>query len=406
MAVTTKTGTFQTPTTTVPISISGLGFSPKAIIFFATKRIAGGVSSDVAFSFGFTGGKSGPSMSCQSESGLTTTNTCRRYRTHHLIMIMAPDGSELYRGNLSSLDQDGFTIQTTKADSTTYRISYFAIGGSDIKEVDSNVFNFNAVGPTHINVGFQPDVVMMITQCSPTGGGTLVRGLHNSIGWAVGPEDGESISVNVIDVDGLANTTARRYMRSNKCIAAIDSGNSAELLVDFVSFDSTGFNIDVVDVPSPTEVMYLAIKGGVWKSGTINSKTTTGLTPYTVGVKPKGIFMLSDMGVSSNTGKTNAKINVGACAPGDTSLYNLCAGFISEHGVPTSNSRQYQHQDSIFREFDDISFGDSTGRIDIASFDANGFTVNEVNATVAVNQIGYLVVGDDVVTKKRRVIII
>lgn len=90
-------------------AITGLGFSPKAVIFFATVESAVGRAS-----WGMDDDAVG---TCIVDYGAVTTDTYVVAGSSSISMTIA-SGVEAY-GSISSLDADGFTLTWTKAGSPT-----------------------------------------------------------------------------------------------------------------------------------------------------------------------------------------------------------------------------------------------------------------------------------------------
>jgi hypothetical protein len=97
-------------------SITGVGFKPNVLIFFATD----GVGIGTATSFGFDDGTS----HCVTyyKGGLGAGF----YRSTESIYIFV-DASNIIKGYVSSMDADGFTLTWTLTGGATARVVYLAI---------------------------------------------------------------------------------------------------------------------------------------------------------------------------------------------------------------------------------------------------------------------------------------
>ncbi len=122
---TTKVGTFDRDTTLASgtQSVTGIGFKPKTILFFANEANTGEAS------FGFssepvTGGSTANvSVNCRTATSPGTFNS------NAASIFSFQSSSDYYQGSLSSIDNDGFTISWTKTGATTGTLSvaYLAI---------------------------------------------------------------------------------------------------------------------------------------------------------------------------------------------------------------------------------------------------------------------------------------
>jgi hypothetical protein len=99
-------------------AITGVGFRPKAVVFF------GNVDSTPSASIGASDGTTGGSIAFQ-----TGTANWRTLGT--AINIFNTGASTEYTGDISSLDADGFTINWSKFSTPTgtATIYYVAMGG-------------------------------------------------------------------------------------------------------------------------------------------------------------------------------------------------------------------------------------------------------------------------------------
>lgn len=109
------TTTRDTDTATGTQAVTGVGFQPQAVFFIA------GTQSEDEMSFGFDDGTTATSAS--TSDGDAGNNNWAMMATVSINDVEAT--STYYRGNIDSLDSDGFTISWTKTGSPTGTIAIY-----------------------------------------------------------------------------------------------------------------------------------------------------------------------------------------------------------------------------------------------------------------------------------------
>src|SRR5687768_3642516 len=163
MALLTKVGAFTVTNTLSNQPITGVGFQPKAVIFWSVYRSADDAWS--TSSIAMIGMSTGPSNSYSVAAiGLQQgggTNTASRIAAKALTFDTGGGGIEA-EADLISFDSDGFTLDFTNATSGDIRIFYLALGGDDLTH--AKVVNWampTTTGPKAVTgVGFQPDLIL------------------------------------------------------------------------------------------------------------------------------------------------------------------------------------------------------------------------------------------------------
>jgi hypothetical protein len=125
-------GAFNQPTSTGNQSVSGLGFSPKAELFFSAGRAAS--TSVTAHARSMIGAAVSSSnrrtYAATSENGVNPSNTARDV-SEALCLTAISDGgtpTRLAAADFVSQDSDGFTVNWTTADATARQNFYLAFG--------------------------------------------------------------------------------------------------------------------------------------------------------------------------------------------------------------------------------------------------------------------------------------
>jgi len=357
MPVSFAVGSFQksgSQTYPVPQSITGVGFQPKAMMFFG---IASGTTALTRFTdierpgFGWTTGSTANySLSWgadDSNTGAADSNTFRRARNNYCYTHGSASSSAYPQMRLVQFTSDGADVEFDLNDTNTTRLFYVAIGGTDITNAKAGEFtSITTTGNQSVtNVGFTPSIVFFLTGNSPNNPATSTPHLSVTFGAAK-----NSTSRGVVcnsSVDAVSPTDSSRYARTDKCIAFFTEGtNVIDAEADFVSMDANGFTINWITAPSVARpIYYLAIQGGSWSVGsTVSRDATSGIGTTTVaglGHTPKGVMMFGHEAGVTNAVQIHNKFSFGA-ANSTTNAVHMDSGSLDNTTVPSS-FRSYNH---------------------------------------------------------------
>jgi hypothetical protein len=371
-----KTGTINTPTTaTSSFGVTGLGFQPKAIIFFA-----GGSSSDDSVGvfydpqISFTDGTnqiiaSGVIVNGATPSGSTVGTT---FDNTKVWSLLSTGPATVGTANIVSFDVDGFTLNFTQA-TTARKLNYIALGGTDITNVKAGTFTGPADNVTGnlstTGVGFKPDLVLF--NWTNRGPASTTPLFLLSVG--LGATDGTGQFCSYVGANASSPIVTARYQRIDKCIGCADtSATTLQNQAGIVSLDSGGWTLNYDTNSSQITGGYLAIKGIKAKVGSFTSNTSTGSQAVTgAGFQPKGLLLTSTDDVASTTIDIECCNTYGA-ADSSTSRRTCCCD--EPNALATTNSSQYNSQTGIFAA--NSSATTLNAKADLTSFDANGFTLN------------------------------
>lgn len=320
MPVLTKVGTFLSGTGAAAstVAITGVGFQPKAIIFWASgKTSAGSEANSIAASIGFacTGiDNQGIAGSCMNSAA---TPTCDRSESQtKCIVRLNSDGTDGGQASVTTFGTDGFTltIGTQFAVSTYY--NYLCIGGEDIEAVDCNNFTIPLTATTKgiTSPGFKPDVVFFISNSHTASGSTPDMKMSLGVSTRKNNQHG---GIAISDLDGVATTDSANYQRDGESLVGFTATNALTIRGAVQSFDTNGFTINMTEVPgSACLFSYLAIKGGSWFLGNTTAPTdaSTTKTISGFGFLPRALFFFAtELGQSSsNTPVADAAMTIGA----------------------------------------------------------------------------------------------
>ena len=257
-----------------PDVITGLGFTPKALILYTTGTFADEWAGALLQSIGVVTPVSQHNVRFLERNLFPTE--CRSATSSGNAIVRYSGTGILFEGN-AVLDADGFTVTWTNASAPGTKISYCALGGDGV-DFEAGVFN-QPVSPGIQSVPSSladADAAMFFT----TGGTALgVETTHVKFASGAAVKNGnKDFSFSISSESGVATSVTRRLMSESSCIQVISGdGLSIESRANFNGFTPSGFDLDWVTtsgVASPT--IYLAIKGGQWDTFRIDTTSIAG----------------------------------------------------------------------------------------------------------------------------------
>lgn len=380
MAVAVGTFAKTTGAATVAQAITGVGFSPKALILWTGGATATGSWQDsIHFGYGYAAVNAAKTITVGSiafadQDAQDTSNTGMRVAAKALTIIEYDGSTVLAECDLTSFDADGFTLSWTTNDATAYVIHYMALAGVDLTDayVKSWTFATSTGNQAITGVGFQPDCVLHI-------GATLANALPQSgAGTQVflgGMTSGTQFAIPLLDRDAQATTSTRTSGDPTLTIAGYTTAALADYYAAYVSLDADGFTVSVGNAAAANiNILSLCLKGGSYNLGTFY--TPADATPVDdvitgVGFQPEGVLLLANgINASFPSGAVDITLGIGAMDGTGQNAVHLS----SENGAGTSNS-------AIFDSADKSLLYDANGDQSISvqagykAFGADGFTV-------------------------------
>lgn len=392
MALDVKKLSFAANTSTGDQVVSGVGFQPKAVLFWGNRLTATGYGTGLGFFFGAaTSSSQRWAMSIYSDDAAASSNTGRHSSdTACISILLTGTPTQDAIADFVSFGSDGFTINWSDAPASAWLIHALCLGGSEI----SNAFAGDDLSDTVVStqaytgVGFQP-TFLLFGSISIATIGTLTANANLCIGMA-SSASAEGVTA-FRDRDAQPSMAVAQRQRSDFSIQMLsNSAGGASAAADFVSFDSDGFTLNwsTVDAAAPP-FFYLALKGGQHKVG-IETQALSATTKATTGVgfAPSGLFVTS-AGAITNTGvdQTQARMTVGASdgtTEGHTWIQSLDAAADSDVDSRTVTDKVLG-----------MSTQPSTtsAEADLQSFDTDGFTLNWSTADAVAREFVYWAFG-------------
>ena len=392
MVLSVKVGSFTTATTAGTQTITGVGFTPKAVFLWYTAMSTTPLASDGQITWGFsTGSSNSYSGGVASYSAQTTSETCRISGTNVVQMVQF-DQSAINTATLSSFNSDGFVVNWTTAFSSGFTCHYICIGGADLSNAKAITWNgqTGTGNQTVTGVGFQPDLVLNfgIEDIPMSTSGTsdsLLFGAADYQGnqWCHYSYDRTSHNPSVTGriqatdgfIIGTGLTTALTYK------ASLSSFNSDGFVVNWSKTDSTARSFAT-----------LCLKGGgytvgSWAKTTGSNGSIDTVTPAQV--TPQAVMLFNDSNTVTTSHTTGARLFIGAS---DGSSHQ-CGGRTCKNNVsPTVDAKGNETAHAI-----DVSNADSTSTIDayctLGTFAAQQFEATWTTNNAVATQILYIAIG-------------
>jgi len=404
MAFSSKTGSFNTGTgilgSTTPVT--GVGFTPKVLILWWSGRTESVDTIARASLFRGIGFANSVEAVCSVSNSIDAQAAGDSSRgTHGNALVATLDAAGAYDGlmDLQSLDADGFTLVVDDVMPLDLRVSYLALGGSDLTNSFISVLTeslaLGSVGYT--GVGFQPDIVLFssgentgaLPQSDSTGGLLMFGAAKSSTNryvWSVGTDEAS------------ATMDTSSYCIDDGCIAMMPSGigDVINARADLVSMDSDGFTLDWEEITTTRRILYLALKGGSYVLGDLLTQTdiTTSIVESGFGFSPTAAMFVSHCQTksTSDTGQAHDRMSIGAF---DSASSRGAQATLDTDGVADSEVTTAIEFDGVYVNISTASAID--GEMDVVSVDSDGFTCIMDNADPAQAFVWYIAFGSTVV---------
>lgn len=296
-------GTFLSPTATGNQSITGVGFTPKVVIFLSS-IVASGSTTYESGRIGLGVGVSSSSRHCIGYSGASNAATAQAQRISNsakcLCVVNHNSSTVLLAADFVSHDADGFTVNFSTVQASPRQVHYLALGGSDLQVYQNRFASDAATGNKAITgVGFKPDIVLFNTNelsdaDSASGAASGLFGTGAAISSSSQFALGEYAKGNA-----TTPTDTASILLGTKVISRLSDSSTVGLEADYVSADNNGFTLNFTTAVT-RRVFYLALAGIKTKIGAFSEPTTTGKTFVKgMGFKPSAVMLFSISKASS-----------------------------------------------------------------------------------------------------------
>jgi hypothetical protein len=397
MAMDAHAGSFTIQTAANSLTtVTDPNFTPKAIVFWGTGRTEATDAigrANVFTTFGWAasttsravvGGFSEDAQGASDADRAANENACIVQMT----AARAVDGL----GDLHSFNTNGFTIMTDDDFSSGVRISYLALGGDSLTGVTAGRFQAPTSTGTAAVTGmaFQPDCVLLMNYGSTTD--PPVTSPHLTMGVGAAASSTARFTVGVRSQNNQSNATTSHYIYSGECIHKIDPVTvAAAERADFDSFQADGFWLDWTEVNEATDTFYLALAGGNYTVGNLQTQTDSSLiTESGFGYQPTGALLMSCFQSESaqDVPAGDNRLSIGAFS---SATSRTAQAILDETGAADTEVTTAIEHDACY-----VSIAaDSTidGLMDVQTIGSDGFSLIMDNADPAQRFVGYIAFG-------------
>jgi hypothetical protein len=395
----TKKGTFTKATTVGTQTITGVGFLPKAIIFWWTRQASFGELSSVSMGYGFATNYGGTYQNrgiAFASDDATGSSNAGRYRseTYSIVILSTGTPTMTARASVTSFNSDGFSLNWQTNENRADIIHYVALGGQDLAYAKASSFSLTTGTGTQsiTGVGFQPDFAMFLWTFTEAVDTSTSNG-EIGIGFAASPT--KRAAIVAVSEDGRGTMDTWQQQRTDSCILLLDpTTGSQDAIAGFDQFLADGFRVNKNNAPAAaTPIFYLALKGGSYDVGSFNSPTTAGTQDVSIlGFQP-GLVMLATQGRSSSTSiGSHAELALGAAT---SAVDRGVTWFEDRDNLDTSDNEMETLNTKVIQWRDRTAANTFTlrGSADFASFLSDGFRLSWSGVETSGRQIIYVAFG-------------
>jgi hypothetical protein len=396
MAVQAFKGVFTKRTGTGAQAVTGVGFTPKAVIFWWVNQTAHGlVDTGARISFGFDDGTNGVATGHHSSDNVATTDTSRAFSSTNSLILYDADETVDSLGAIQSMDADGFTVNwSTAAGSAGVLIHYLAIGGDDASAFAGHFISRSGTGDQAVTgVGFEPEGLLFLEELW-----TTVSAVQDSYGGALfGAATASNQWAAIADTADNQNPSITiRQLISTACILKNPiSGNVHR--ASLVSMDADGFTVNWSANATQGAVAYLALRGATFAAGTFTQRTTTGTHSITTPTMTPRAVLLCSIGHAASTDRQNQnRLSLGASDGGRQGV----AWVGDEYNVTPTRGAVFSSATDAVVAIDTVAATGSASTIaargQVTALQAGRFVVNWSVVDATARQVAYFAIGDPI----------
>ncbi len=391
---------------TTVYTVSGLSFQPKALRFYWV-GIESTISSSssgrderrgVGFAVGTASrrcvGSYSANISASANTGSFAANDC---------VVGTVDGSGVRDGelDLNSITSDGFTLIVDDQGVADLTVFWEAWGGTDITVAAiGDIAEPAATGNqdysvTGFTAGATDQAVMFAGVQSVSAlntGEAQDSGLH--VGFAASTTAADNVTVCGNSDDGSATMDCDGYCQDGECLSMITvAGGNPNARATLTAFGTDNFRLNwAARGLTNRRSIFLAIKGGQWKSSalTINSTATTNTATVSgLAFAPIGMSLIG-RGTAESTAATAAASDRTNFGSGSSTSSRRTMTVFDLDATGTSGIGTNINYAGVLVSCNET--GNDTSRIDINAMNSDGFQLIVDGATAgnAAEWIGYM----------------
>lgn len=370
-------------------TVSGLGFTPKAIIMWAMGRTATGwgAAADLKETHGISDGTTHYCVSLGAEDNSATTDANRRTRSK-VCSFMAFGGTVEKEATIAFASGQ-FTLTWTTNDTNAYLIHYLVIGGTD---VSSKVMEFTAPASAgdgaSTGVGFQPTFGFFLANNSAADDASANS--SGGVGYGAVDQSGNQWMYSERTRSNNAAQTSWRYQRTDSCLAWLGNASESQR-ASWVSWDADGFTLNYQAATSGTAMWGLFLSGlkskvGSFSKGTGGAPASQSVTG--VGFTPVAVALSTFATTATTSITTSARHSFGAMDDAG----NEASGAQSQTSGLNPGNQNISASSTKAIQVNDANAASSEAEADYTSMDSDGFTLSWSTNNGTAHQILYLAI--------------
>ena len=379
---------------TTVYTVSGLTFQPKALRFYWVGLQSASDAASEAVSerrgVGFAVSTSSRRAVATFASDTAGTSDCGSVAANDCC-VCTVDGTGARDGelDLNSITSDGFTLIVDDQGVANITVFWEAWGGSDITvaavgdiaepaatgNVDYTVTGFTSGGT---------DQVVMFAGVQSTAavntGAAADSGLHVGFAASTTAADNVTICGNSDDASTAMDTDG--YCQDGECLSMIvlAGGTSVNARATLTAFGTDNFRLNwAARATTDRRSIFLAIKGGSWKSGSYTIAGNSGGSTATISglsFTPSGISLIGRMTAEDTAATATANDRIGFGSGSSTSS-RRSMGILDENATASSACEI----DTVL-EYDSVLCFPSTGGALLSAYDINSMTNSSIQIIV------------------------
>jgi hypothetical protein len=401
MSFLTKVGSLTSPTSTGNQAITGVGFQPKAIIFWGFYNpTADGSIANVTPFYGIVSDTThrGAVNFASTDNVSPLSQTVRGHANDKVIYATGTAATIRLAADLVSFDADGFTINWSTVQATGYIVNYMCLGGADLTNaiVLQNTTKTTTGSQGYTGAGFKPDALITISAGHGTAPDNTQQNIpHPFMSFATATAQ-KALSLSYED-DGASHALPQTQQKTD-VLSLINGVGTQTLDATLTSLDTDGFTLNYGAADATARYFWtLCLKGGQYKVG-VDTQNTSASTKATTGVGfvPTGLLLMSQ-GQAASTSIQNA----GRQSFGGASATNARGAIAldNQYNATTTSASENLDRANIIKV---ITAGHGTPTVvsaaDLSSFDSDGFTLNWGTADATAREFIYMAFGSTAIT--------
>lgn len=400
-----KVGSFTKPTSPGGQTISGVGFRPKAVIFWtgaANTASSGTWTPAYDAMIGVTSGID-ESWSCSSggADNLTVTNTTRRVANRAI--AMSYQETQFEEANLSGFTSDGFTLDWLSANSVAWganvQINYMAIGGAEV-EAKAHLWGLTGSGTKDVtDVGFKPDFVMMASTVEPVSNVGSAN-TYAILGYGFANKYGQQWSNSFISVDNATPANTSRWSQVDACLTNVSATEGKYNETTFIKMLDGGFRVNTHWFSYECAVVTLSLRGVESKIGSFNKSIAAAPATDVIsraGFTPKGVIS----GNAGSSGMTSpSQYAIWTIGASDGTTQRIAAIQDVDGANPSQADSVWLNNGAMYEM--NVGVTPTTASIGSVALNSDGFTTTwNPNYTGGSAQIDYVILGEANPSRRR-----